>query len=243
MDLPEKKTCGFHCIRIEDINVNFGDEVVLKDINIHIHCDSLTVIIGPNGAGKSTLLKAILGEVPHTGHITFRDLRDEKIRKMRIGYVPQSINIEHDIPITVYDLFTSYISNAPVWLRVDHRLRERIIEQLKIFSIESCIDKQVGKLSGGQLQRVLLSIAMNPMPDLLILDEPVSGMDRNGVRDFYHIVNEIKDKNDIAILMVSHDLDLAKKYADKVILLNREILCEGTADEVYQDRYFKEIFE
>lgn len=242
MEPKKSKACGFHCIKINHYNVNFGNDIILNDVNLHIHCGSLTVLIGPNGAGKSTLLKAILGEIKHTGDISFRNLKDDKEEKMTIGYVPQSINIEHDIPITVYDLFASYISNFPVWFKKSKKLYQKIYEQLKIFSIEDCIDKQVGKLSGGQLQRVLLSIAITPMPNLLILDEPVSGIDNNGVRDFYKIVNEIKKEYDLAILLVSHDLNLVKKYADKVVLLDREIICEGTPDDVYKNQNFVEIF-
>lgn len=235
--------CGLHCIKMQHIGVTYGKEVILEDINIHIHCGSLTVIIGPNGAGKSTLLKAILGEVKHKGSIIFKNILDDQELNIKMGYVPQSINIERDIPLTVYDLFASFISNQPIWLRKNKKLYDKIYKQLSIFSIEDCIDKQVGKLSGGQLQRVLLSIAITPMPNLLILDEPVSGIDKNGVRDFYRLVNEIKEKYDLAILLVSHDLELVRKYADKVILLNKRILCEGSPDEVYQNNMFKQMFD
>ncbi len=241
--MDNKKACGMHCIKISDINVKFGQEVILNNVNIHIHCGSLTVLIGPNGAGKSTLLKSILGEVKHTGKVNFRNLKNNKETKMMIGYVPQSLNLERDIPVTVYDLFASYISNYPVWLKKSKKLYKKIWEQLKIFSIEDCIDKQVGKLSGGELQRVLLAIAITPMPNLLILDEPVSGIDHNGVRDFYKLVNQIKQENDIAILLVSHDLNLVKKYADKVILLDHKVICEGTPESVYNNSKFHEIFD
>lgn len=234
--------CGKHCIKIEGMNVKFGSDEILQDVNLHMHCGTLTVLIGPNGAGKSTLLKAILGEVKHTGKVTFRNLNDNTEQNMKIGYVPQSLNIERDIPITVYDLFASYISNYPIWLPKSKKLYKKIYEQLKIFSIEDCIDKQIGKLSGGQLQRVLLSVAITPMPNLLILDEPVSGIDINGVRDFYRLVNEIKESYDLSILLVSHDLNLVKQYADHIVLLEKKILCEGTPDQVYNDSEFKRIF-
>ena len=241
--MEQNKACGAHCIKISDINVRFGDEVVLKNVNIHLHCGHLVALIGPNGAGKSTLIKSILGEVKHTGKVTFRNLVKGKSEKMKIGYVPQSLNIERDIPVTVYDLFASYISCYPVWLPKRKSLYEKIVHQLSIFSIEDCIDKQIGKLSGGELQRVLLSIAITPMPNLLILDEPVSGIDHNGVMDFYRLVDTLKRENDIAILLVSHDLGLVREYADKVLLLNHEVICEGTPDEVYDDPRFHEIFD
>ena len=231
-----------HCIRINDLGVKFGKDVILEDVNLHMHCGELTVVIGPNGAGKSTLLRAILGEIEHEGTIDLKETSTGNQREMRIGYVPQSLNIEREIPITVYDLFASFISRTPVWLFKSKKLYNKIYEQLKIFSVEDCIDKQVGKLSGGQLQRVMLSIAITPMPNLLILDEPVSGIDENGVRDFYRIVNELKTKYDLSILLVSHDLNMVKKYADKVILIDKTILAQGTPDEVYKNESFREIF-
>lgn len=243
MEIKKKQACGLHCIKINDINVQFGKEEILKDVNIHVHCGELTVIIGPNGAGKSTLIKALLGEIKHSGNIVFTDLKNNTTKDIKIGYVPQKINIERDLPVTVYDLFASFISNYPVWLWKNKKLYNKIYDALKIFSIEDCIDKQVGKLSGGQLQRVLLSIAVTPMPDLLILDEPVSGIDRNGIRDFYKIVDEIKEDHDIAIILVSHDLNLISRYADRVILLNHTILCEGSPEQVYSNINFKRIFE
>ncbi len=232
-----------HCIKVNNISVTFGKQKVLDDINLHMHCGELTVLIGQNGAGKSTLLRALLGEIPHEGNIEFKETKTGNISHvMKIGYVPQSLNIERDIPMTVYDLFASFISRYPIWLPKNRRLYDKIREQLRIFSVEDCIDRQVGKLSGGQLQRVMLSIAITPMPDLLILDEPVSGIDENGVRDFYRLVNEMKERNGLAVLLVSHDLELVRKYADKVVLIDNKILCKGTPDEVYGDENFKRIF-
>lgn len=240
-----KDTCHehCHCIKINGLSVSFGKEKVIEDINLHMHCGELTVLIGQNGAGKSTLLRALLGQIPHEGTIEFKETKTGNISNvMKIGYVPQSLNIEREIPMTVYDLFASFISKYPVWMLKNKKLYNRIREQLKLFSVEDCIDKQVGKLSGGQLQRVMLSIALTPMPDLLVLDEPVSGIDENGVRDFYRLVDEMKSKHDLAVLLVSHDLDLVRKYADKVVLLDNRILCQGTPEEVYADENFRRVF-
>ena len=99
-----KTPCGLHCIKLMDFGVNFGDEVVLKDINLHIHCGTLTVLIGPNGAGKSTLVRAILNDVPHTGKLEFKDRENGKLQKIRIGYVPQKLNIDKNTPVSVYDM-------------------------------------------------------------------------------------------------------------------------------------------
>ena len=234
--------CGLHCTKINNISVKFGKEVVLKNVNIHIHCGELTVIIGRNGAGKSTLLKAILGEVEHTGNITFMDIKENVAKRIKIGYVPQSINIEKHMPTTVYDLFASCICYVPVFLKKDKKIYQEIKEQLKLFGAEKLIDKSIGDLSGGELQRVLLAIATKPAPNLLILDEPVSGIDKNGTRDFYELVNSLKTNYDMSILLVSHDFELAKKYADKVILLDKEVIKEGTPDEVFNSLEFQNRF-
>lgn len=241
--MKQSAACGLHCTKINHIGVKFGKEVVLKDVNIHIHCGQLTVIIGRNGAGKSTLLKAILGEVEHTGNITFMDMKENTFKKIKIGYVPQAVNIERHMPTTVYDLFASCICHIPVFLKKDKKNYQEIKNQLKLFGAEKLIDKSIGELSGGELQRVLLAIATKPVPNLLILDEPVSGIDKNGTQDFYELVNNLKTKYDMSILLVSHDLELVKKYADKVILLDKEVMKEGTPEEVFNSLAFKERFE
>ena len=240
--MTETGACGLHCTKINNISVKFGKEEVLHNVNIHIHCGQLTVIIGRNGAGKTTLLKAILGEVEHTGNITFMDMKEKVAKKIKIGYVPQSINIEKHMPTTVYDLFASCICHVPVFLKKDKKIYQEIKEQLKIFGAEKLIDKSIGDLSGGELQRVLIAIATKPTPNLLILDEPVSGIDRNGIKEFYNIISKLKSEYDMSIILVSHDLDLAKKYADKVILLDKEVIKEGKPEDVFRSLEFKNRF-
>lgn len=237
-----EKACGLHCTKINNISVKIGNDEILKDVNIHIHCGELTVIVGRNGAGKSTLLKAILGEVAHTGNIIFVDQKDNITKRIKIGYVPQSINVEKHMPTTVYDLFASCITHIPVFMRKDTKIYNEIKEHLKKFGADMLIDKSIGDLSGGELQRVLIAIATKPTPNLLILDEPVSGIDRNGIKDFYDIISKLKSEYDMSIILVSHDLDLAKKYADKVILLDKEVIKEGTPEVVFDSKEFKDRF-
>ncbi len=236
------KACGLHCTKINNISVTIGKDEILKDVSIHVHCGQLTVIIGRNGAGKTTLLKAILGEVKHTGDISFVDKKDNLAKRIKIGYVPQSINVEKHMPTTVYDMFASCICHVPVFLKKDKKIYEEIKEHLKIFGADSLIDKSIGDLSGGELQRVLISIATKPTPNLLILDEPVSGIDKNGINDFYQIISKLKQEYDMSIILVSHDLELAGKYADKVILLDKEVIKEGTPKEVFNSLEFKKRF-
>ena len=237
--MKEANACGLHCTKINNISVNISGQEILKNVSIHVHCGQLTVIIGRNGAGKSTLLKAILGEVEHSGNIVFTDMKDNRTKKIKIGYVPQKINVERHMPTTVYDLFASCISDIPVFLKKDKKLYKEIKEQLNIFGADELIDKSIGELSGGELQRVLIAIATKPIPNLLILDEPVSGIDENGTRSFYKIRQELKNKYDMSIILVSHDFELTKQYADKVILLDKEVIKEGTPEQVFESLEFK----
>ena len=237
--MKEANACGLHCTKINNISVNISGQEILKNVSIHVHCGQLTVIIGRNGAGKSTLLKAILGEVEHSGNIVFTDMKDNRTKKIKIGYVTQKINVERHMPTTVYDLFASCISDIPVFLKKDKKLYKEIKEQLNIFGADELIDKSIGELSGGELQRVLIAIATKPIPNLLILDEPVSGIDENGTRSFYKILQELKNKYDMSIILVSHDFELTKQYADKVILLDKEVIKEGTPEQVFESLEFK----
>lgn len=236
------EACGLHKTKIENITVRIDNQIIIQDVSFDIHCGELTIIIGRNGAGKSTLLKSLLNEIPHTGKIEFFDMKENKQKKIRIGYVPQSLNIERDMPTTVFDMFASCISNKPVCFVKDKKIYEEIKEKLKLFGAEELIDKKVGNLSGGELQRVLLAIATTPIPNLLILDEPVSGIDINGIQEFYQNLSELKDKYDMSIVLVSHDLRLVEKYADKVILLDKEVKKQGTVKEVFNSKEFKEEF-
>ena len=240
--LPKTKPCGFHRVSISHITVKAGMTTLLSDINLDIYCGKLTVIIGKNGAGKSTLIKSILGEIPHDGTIEFRDLKDNSLRRLKIGYVPQQLNIEKNSPVSVYDLIAGYTSHVPVFFRKSRKLSEQIKEQLAVFDAADLIDKQLGDLSGGELQRVLLTIACIPVPNLLILDEPVSGIDKNGRELFYKILHELKLEYDMSIILVSHDLDLTARYADKIVLLDKTVLKEGTPAQVMESKEFQEVF-
>ncbi|HHT97389.1 MAG TPA: metal ABC transporter ATP-binding protein [Clostridiales bacterium] len=234
--------CGLHCIKIEDISVKLGQQLIIDKINLHIHCGKITVIIGKNGAGKSTLIKAIIGEYKHNGAINFTNLKNNQIEKMTIGYVPQHLKLDRNTPISVYDLFASYISNAPVFLFRKSSLYNKILKQLEVFDADNLIDKRICELSGGELQRVLLSIAITPMPNLLLLDEPISGVDRKGMELFYNNIKKIRNRFDLAMIIVSHDIEFVKKYADHVILLDKTIIKEGSPEEVLNSDEYHGIF-
>lgn len=234
--------CGLHCLQMKNISVRDGDQTLIENINLHIHCGKITVVIGKNGAGKSTLMKAILGEVEHEGSIEFMDLKNQSVENLKIGYVPQYINLEKNTPMSVYDLFASYISTSPVFLRKNKKLYEHICRQLSVFEAKELVDKRAGDLSGGELQRVLLSIAITPIPNLLLLDEPVSGIDHNGMQLFYKNIAMLKENYDLAMIIVSHDFEFVRRYADHVILLDKTIVREGSPEEVLSSEEFHEVF-
>lgn len=236
------KPCGLHCIKVKHLGVTLGQQEILKDINLHIHCGSLNVVIGRNGAGKSTLIRAILGETPHTGTIEFKDRENGRIQKLKIGYVPQNLNIEKQTPVSVYDMIAAYHSNVPVFLRKSKKMKERMLECLKIFQADYLLNHQVCNLSGGELQRVLLSMAIMDSPNLLLLDEPVSGIDQKGMALFYQTIFQLKEHYDLAIILISHDLEYVKRYADKVILLDQTVLRQGSVKEVFQSQEFAQVF-
>lgn len=228
-------TCGLCCTRIESFGVIRGGHEILKDINIHIHCGELTALIGPNGAGKSTLLKAILGEVRHTGKMDFLDAKGVRTGHPVIGYVPQQMDFDQSLPLSVLDLFAACWTGFPVWLSHTGRMRERVGKALSRSGVEYVIDRKLGALSGGEMQRVLLALALDPMPDILLLDEPVSGIDHKGMEIFYETVSALRRNYDLSIILVSHDLPLVARYADRVIFLNRTIECIGTPEEVFRN--------
>lgn len=236
------KPCGLHCIKIKHLGVTIGEQEILKDINLHIHCGTMTAIIGKNGAGKSTLIRAILGEVPYSGEIAFKDRENGRAQKLRIGYVPQHMNVEKSTPVSVYDTIASYQSNAPIFLYKSKKLYQDIKNTLRMFAAEHLMDKQVCNLSGGELQRVLLSMAVMDEPNLLLLDEPVSGIDHNGMELFYQNIAYLREHFDLAVILISHDLDYVKRYADHVVLLDQEILVQGSSGEVYGSEAFREVF-
>jgi len=234
------KSCGHCCTKIKNISFKAGKQVILDDISLHIHCGTLTAIIGRNGAGKSTLLRAILGEIKHDGTIEFNSKKEGE-RNIKIGYVPQKLNVENS-PMTVYDMAASLCSNKPVFIKKNKNIYNEIKEHLNEFGAEELIDSKVSRLSGGELQRVMMAIATLPYPDLLILDEPISGMDKKGKEQFYSQINKLKTDHDLAIIMVSHDFEYLKQYADKVVMLDKKILKDGSPNDVFNSQVFKDAF-
>lgn len=234
--------CKLCRIEINNLSVNMDKEFQLKNINLHIHCGEISVLIGPNGAGKTTLIRALLRQVPFSGELRHVDSHNKDFGRLKIGYVPQSLSFDKSIPMTVGDFLAACSSKRAVFTGKSKACRENIRKMLAEVGAEKLEKRQLGKLSGGELQRVLLALALSPMPELLILDEPISGVDKNGQIQFFKTILDIKEKNHMAILMVLHDHEIIKRFADRVILIEKTKLKEGTPDEVYSSEEFYEAF-
>lgn len=229
------------CLKVQNVSVSIGKDTVLRNVNLHVHCGQLVALIGPNGAGKSTLLKALLGQREYDGVIVFSVPGQRRV-KARVGYVPQSPSFDPGDPITVADLFACCLSRRPAFLGLGKRLREQVMDCLERVHGEELIDKRVGTLSGGELQRVLLALALEPMPNILILDEPLSGVDIEGMTNLMDMLDEIRKTYDLSILMTTHDFSMLPRYADQVILIDHEVKATGTPEEVLSSQAFRTAF-
>jgi len=230
------------CLRIQNLSVKIGSDKILKDVNLHIHCGQMVALIGPNGAGKSTLVKAILGQREYEGVIAFSAPGMRHRKPPRIGYVPQSPSFDPGDPVTVADLFACCQSRRPAFLGLSRNARDKVLECLERVHGEELIDKRVGTLSGGELQRVLLALALEPLPNILILDEPLSGVDVEGQTGLMDMMDEIRKRFDLSILMITHDFAMLPQYADKVVLIDHAVVKKGSPAEVLNSDEFRSVF-
>jgi zinc transport system ATP-binding protein len=210
-------------ITATNLQLHAGRLHILEDVSLTVRAREIVTLIGPNGSGKTTLLKALLGLVRCSGEISRRP-------GLKIGYVPQQFVPDLSLPMTVHrfiDLF------AP---------RDAARVALQRVGIGDAKDRQLGALSGGELARVLLARAIAGKPDLLVLDEPLAGVDVSGEAALYHLIAELRDELGCGILLVSHDLHVVMGKADRVICLNHHVCCEGDVHTVARDPAFAELF-
>ncbi|MGA7711087.1 MAG: metal ABC transporter ATP-binding protein [Rhizomicrobium sp.] len=210
-------------IAADRLNVRAGGVHIIDDVSLAIYPREIVVLIGPNGSGKTTLLKALLGLVRAEGKVVRRS-------GLKIGYVPQQFARDPSLPITVdgfLGLFAKSEARAAALERVD---------------IAHTKNRQLVSLSGGELARVLLARALAGAPQLLVLDEPLAGVDVAGEAALYHLIAEIRDELGCGVLLVSHDLHVVMAQASRVICLNCHICCEGHPEAVMRDPAFRELF-
>jgi zinc transport system ATP-binding protein len=210
-------------ITVTDLSVRAGGRTILDRVDLGVGAGEIVTLIGPNGSGKTSLLKAMLGLTPSRGRIARKP-------GLRVGYVPQSFPRDRSLPITVGR-----------FLRLTAK-EEDAKAALARTGVEALATRQLAALSGGELARVLLARAIAARPELLVLDEPLAGVDVAGEAALYHLIAALRDETGCGVLLVSHDLHVVMAQADRVVCLNGHVCCEGRAEQVLKDPAFAQLF-
>lgn len=224
-------------VRLENVSVSADNYPILEDVNLSLNDDDLVAIIGPNGSGKTTLLKVILGLItPSEGRVSVFGASPAKGRKF-VGYLPQYVSFDRSFPISIFDLvlMSRYKGFLTKYTKDDVEAVENALEAVEM---EGFKERQIGSLSGGQLQRALLARAIAREPKLLLLDEPTASVDPEMQQTFYELMNKLKEK--MAIVLISHDVGVVFTHVDKVICLNRRLFYHGPTEgaaSVIEDMY------
>ena len=198
---------------------------ILQSISLQLHADQIVTLIGPNGAGKSTLIKILLGLLqPSAGKVIHH-------QPLRIGYMPQKLELNALMPISVER-----------FLRLGRGAHQPIDAVLDEVGIRHLLKHPLQNVSGGELQRVLLARALLREPNLLVLDEPVQGVDISGQTELYELIGSLRERYHCGVLMVSHDLHLVMAETDQVICLNQHICCQGHPEQVSNDPAYISLF-
>jgi zinc transport system ATP-binding protein len=217
-------------VEIDHLTIEYPDVKAIDDVSFSVNQGDFLGIIGPNGAGKSTLFAAMLSlNTKYKGIIKFfgTDIRKSKSYLKEIGYVPQKPIFEKNFPATVNDVVKMGLQKE-----ADEEKIDQILQQLWIHELS---ERRIGELSGGQQQRVFIAKALVNNPKILILDEPVTGIDQQSIDLFYSILTELNSKQNITIIWSSHDLDAVKKLANHVACLNRTLFFHGESDDFFEN--------
>ncbi len=206
-------------LRLENVCKSYHKNLVLEDISFSVNRGQTVTLIGPNGAGKSTLMKISLGILEASSGKVYRD------KSITIGYMPQKVMIDEVLPLNVRDFL--YLRPNTTYADV-----EQALETVRLCELAN---QPVQSASGGEMQRILLARAILGHPDLLVLDEPVQGIDIMGQQEIYGLIAKIRDDTGCGVLMISHDLHLVMASTDQVICLNRHICCSGSPEFIRQD--------
>jgi zinc transport system ATP-binding protein len=216
-------------VTFSNVAVSFGGVPILEEVSAVVPRGSATAIIGPNGAGKTTLIRALLGQVPYSGAIRIE--MPDSAAPARIGYVPQRLDFDRGLPLTVMEYMSMGGQRRPLWFGVARRCRERALELLARVKADHLAGRRLGALSGGELQRVQLALALSRDPQLLLLDEPAAGVDIRGGQLLCELLESIQRERGFTQLMVSHDLPLVTAHASHVICLNHRVTGQGPTAE------------
>jgi manganese/zinc/iron transport system ATP- binding protein len=220
-------------LHVEDLTVSYGTAPALWDIDLDIPPGVMCAIVGPNGAGKSTLIKATLGLVrPVAGHVRFLGHEIGAMRG-RIGYVPQRHSVDWDFPTTARDVVEMGLYRSLGWFRRPGRdARARAMDALAELGMQDYADRQISQLSGGQQQRVFLARALVQDAPILILDEPLAGVDASTEAIIIDLLKRLRDAGR-TVIVVHHDLTTVQSYFDWMVMLNVRIIAQGPVRDVY----------
>ncbi len=236
--------CAEHtAVKLENLSVTLNGVKILTDITAAIPRGVCTAIVGANGAGKSTLAKAISGAIPYSGRVFF-GTSDGKFstRPPRWGYVPQKLQFDRDMPLTCQEFLAASLSCRPLFLGISKSVKEKIIAMLEAVECPHLVDRQLGKLSGGELQRILLAMALLQEPELLLLDEPAAGVDFQGEKLCCGLLEKFRRERHFTQIMISHDLATVAAHAAHVIILKNSIIAQGHPAEVLTEENLRKAF-
>jgi phosphonate C-P lyase system protein phnK len=223
-------------IEIRNLTLTLSNTKILKNINLTVEPGKIHCLVGPNGGGKTSLLRSILGQVPYEGEI-YISYDKTKI----IGYVPQYLDFEKSLPITVENFLSIVYQQKPCFLGVSGKYRKTVDDLLKRIGMYEKKKRLVGNLSGGEKQRLLLAQAIYPEPDLLILDEPFTGIDKLGEDYFKSVIKDLKNKG-VTILWIHHNLKQVIEMADTVTCIKKEIQFSGEPKKVLDEEKILTVF-
>lgn len=214
-------------LELKNVSVKLKNEQIVQDVSFSAQSGETIAIIGPNGAGKTTLLKAILGFLPYKGSIQWQ-------KKPIIGYVPQRLDLERDLPLTVQEFLD---------LVLKFSVRNSPRQILGFVNLpENFLSRSISTLSAGEFQRVLIAFALVNRPDILLFDEPVASVDIGGQETIYELLHRLQDIQHFALILISHDLTMVYRYADKVLCLNKAQICFGNPQEVLTPDELKKLY-
>jgi zinc transport system ATP-binding protein len=212
-----------YILKVSNLKLELQNQIILENVNFQIKKGTTLAIVGPNGAGKTMFFKALLNLVPYTGKIEWEE-------KVKIGYVPQNVSVK-DIPISVKE-FLAYRTGANV---------EDALAAVRLDN-ESIVNKSLSVLSGGQLRRVLIAWAIIDNPNVLLFDEPTVGVDVGSEESIFVMLNDLKKKTSITMLLITHDIHLVKEYTDKLLGLNKCMTFFGDAKQIAEPSLQQRIY-
>ncbi len=229
-------------IKFDNLSVSYSKYYALEDINLEILDNSFTAVLGPNGGGKTTFLKIILGLIkPSSGQILIKGKKPSELANKTIGYVPQIKTLDRTFPALSIELVISGLrGNWPSKMKTEEI--NKALFSLKQVGAEHLANRSLSELSGGELQRIFLARSFVREPDLLLLDEPATGVDAVGESDIYNIIGDYKAKTNATIIMVTHDWEAAYHHASKVLLLNRSQICFNEPDIAFKEENLRKAF-